>query len=198
MDNKGNMKELIRRAEEFMRLCKRVDYQSILSHEPAAVAKLQNVLQELKKTLPRSDESLENYAQVQPAPPTRVAAPESEDEKVALLARRREFVEALSQGGLGNRLGKVYSSLDDRRLLAFREVPHQQGLPKFDMVVGPDFSPVSGFHGIFIGAQEVLSYVLPSPADSHQWQVRERHRFATNAQLVDLVGLLSAGFPVES
>jgi hypothetical protein len=192
------MKELIRRAEELMSLCKGVDYQSILQHDAAAVAALQDVLQILKKTLPRGDEDLDSYAQAQPGARSRAAVPESAAEKAALLERRRHFVEALSQGGLGNRLGKVYSSLDERRLLPFREAPHQQGLPKFDMVVGPDFSPISGLHGIFIAAQEVMSCVLPSPFESHQWQVRERHRFANNLQVVDLVSMLSAGFPVNS
>lgn len=198
LDNKENMKELIQRAEEFTRLCKGVDYPAILAHNAAAVAALQDVLQVLKKTLPRSSEDLNNYAQAQAGARSRSDSPEMDAEKAALLERRRHFVEALSQAGLGNRLGKIYSSLDERRLLAFREVPHQQGLPKFDMVVGPDFSPVSGFHGIFIGSQEVMSCVLPTPAESHQWQVRERHRFANNLQVVDLVSMLTAGFPIES
>lgn len=196
MDNKENMKELIQRAEELTRLCKSVDYQSVLAHDSAAVAALQDVLQVLKKTLPRGSEELGDYATVQTARKKREESPESDAEKKALLERRRHFVEAFSQAGLGNRLGKIYSPLDDRRLLAFREAPHQEGLPKFDMVVGPDYSPINGLHGIFIGAQEVMSCVLPSPGESHQWQVRERHRFANNLQVVDLVSMLSAGFPI--
>jgi hypothetical protein len=198
LDNKANMKELIQRAEEFTRLCKGVDYPAILAHNAEAVAALQDVLIVLKKALPRNNEDLNDYAQAQSGPRKRVNKTESDPEKAALLERRRHFVEAFSQAGLGNRLGKIYSSLDERRLLAFREAPHQQGLPKFDMVIGPDFSPVNGLHGIFIGAQEVMSCVLPSPSESHQWQVRERHRFSNNLQVVDLVSMLSAGFPINS
>ncbi len=198
MDHKENMKELIQRAEEFTRLCKSVDYQSVLAHDAAAVAALQDVLQVLKKTLPRGNEDLGDYASAQAGARQRNASPESSAEKKALLERRRHFVEAFSQAGLGNRLGKIYSSLDDRRLLAFREAPHQEGLPQFDMVVAPDYSPVGGLHGIFIGSQEVASCVLPSPFESHQWQVRERHRFANNLQVVELVSMLSAGFPITS
>lgn len=195
MDHKENIKELIQRAEEFTRLCKTVDYQSVLAHDVAAVAALQDVLQVLKKALPRNDEDLGNYASAQAGARQRSASSES-PEKKALLERRRHFVEAFNQAGLGNRLGKIYSSLDDRRLLAFREAPHQEGLPAFDMVVAPDYSPVAGLHGIFIGAQEVISCVLSS--ESSQWQVRERHRFANNLQVVDLVSMLSAGFPITS
>lgn len=198
MDNKENMKELIQRAEEFTRLCKSVDYQSVLAHDAAAVAALQDVLLVLKKTLPRGGEDLGDYASAQVGARPRASTPDSSAEKKALLERRRHFVEAFSQAGLGNRLGKIYSSVDDRRLLAFREVPHQEGLPQFDMVVAPDYSPVGGLHGIFIGSQEVMSCVLPSPPESHQWQVRERHRFANNLQVVDLVSMLSAGFPITS
>jgi hypothetical protein len=198
LDHKENMKELIQRAEEFTRLCKSVDYQSVLAHDAAAVAALQDVLQVLKKTLPRNGDDLADYASKQPQARQRDMSAETSAEKKALLERRRHFVEAFSQAGLGNRLGKIYSPIDDRRLLAFREAPHQEGLPHFDMVVAPDYSPVAGLHGIFISAQEVMSCVLPSPFESHQWQVRERHRFANNLQVVDLVGSLSAGFPITS
>lgn len=191
------MKELIQRAEELTRLCRSVDYQSVLAHDSAAVAALQDVLQVLKKTLPPGGDNLADYASAQ-APMRRKHSetPEAQAEKKALLERRRHFVEAFSQAGLGNRLGKVYSSLDDRRLVALREAPHQMGLPKFDMVVGPDYSPVNGLHGIFISGQEVISCVLPSPGEEHQWQIRERHRFANNLQVVDLVSMLSAGVPI--
>lgn len=190
MEKKENLRELFREAEEFIQLFSKLDYAAILAHEPAAVAELQDVVRTIGGAVP-SDESLEDYA-------AKAAAPipgASDDDKVSLAERRRSFVEALGNAGLGGRLGKVYCTATDTRQTPFRDVPHKQGLPQFDMVVAADFSPQSGYHGIFIGAQEVMSWALPAPYEG-SWQLRERHRFASLDQMVELTGLLSAGFPV--
>ena len=190
MDKKENLRQLFREAEEFIQLFSRLDYTAILAHEPAAVAELQNVVRTIRGAVP-SDESLEDYAAKATAP--NAAAPI--DSKAALAERRRAFVEALGNAGLGGRLGKVYCTATETRQTPFRDVPHKQGLPQFDMVVAADFSPQSGYHGIFIGTQEVMSWILPAPYEG-SWQLKERHRFATLEQMVELTGLLSAGFPV--
>lgn len=189
MNNKDDIDHLLRQAVDLVEMCKRLDYQQIIAHKPEAVAALKDAMRIIRGSLP--DEPLEDYAS-KPA----VREPASVD-KVALLERRRQLVEALGQAGLAERMGKVYCTETSQRLLAFKDIPHKQGLPQFDLVVGPDFAPQGGYHGIFIGEQEVMSCLLPLPCDTVQWQIRERHRFANIDQVVDLVSMLSAGFPVH-
>ena len=191
MNNKENLDQLLRQAVDLVEICKQLDYQEIIAHKPEAVAALQNAVRLIRGTLPVNEEPLDSYAEKQPERPERTV------DKAALLERRRLFVEALGQAGLADRLGKVYCTESAQRLVAFREIPHKHGLPQFDMVVGPDYSPQSGYHGIFIGEQEVMSCLLPQPFDTMQWQIRERHRFSNREQVVDLVSMLSAGFPVH-
>ncbi|HEY3699320.1 MAG TPA: hypothetical protein VGK97_08315 [Spongiibacteraceae bacterium] len=185
---------------DLVEICKRLDYQEIIAHRPEAVAALQNAVRIIRGSLPseaEANEELENYATKPEARAEAVTDPEKVTDKAALLERRRLLVEALGQAGLADRLGKVYCSETAQRLIAFREIPHKQGLPQFDMVVGPDYSPQSGYHGVFIAEQEILSCLLPQPCDTVQWQIRERHRYANLEQVVDLVSMLSAGFPVH-
>jgi hypothetical protein len=190
VNSKDDIDNLLRQAVDLVEICKRLDYQQIIAHKPEAVAALQDAMRVIRGTLPNA-EPLENYAS---KPVTPEPAPV---DKAALLERRRQLVEVLGHAGLAERLGKVYNTEAEQRLIAFKDIPHKQGLPQFDLVVGPDFSPQSGFHGIFIGEQEVMSCLLPAPADTVQWQIRERHRFANLEQAVDLVSMLSAGFPVH-
>ena len=190
MNNKENLDHLLRQAMDLVEMCKQLDYQEIIAHKPEAVAALQNAVRLIRGTLPVNEE-LGNYAAKQEERAERTV------DKAALLERRKLFVEALGQAGLADRLGKVYCTESAQHLVAFREIPHKRGLPQFDMVVGPDFSPQSGYHGIFIGEQEVLSCLLPQPCDTQQWQIRERHRFSSREQVVNLVSMLSAGFPVH-
>ncbi len=186
--DKDDIQQLLRQAVDLVEICKRLDYQQIIAHKPEAVAALKDAVRIIRGSI--DDESLEDYA----SKPV-IREPEPVD-KAALLERRRQLVEVLGHAGLAERLGKVYSTEAAQRLIPFKEIPHKHGLPQFDLVVGPDFSPQSGYHGIFIGEQEVLSCLLPAPAETLQWQIRERHRFADLDQAVDLISMLSAGFPV--
>lgn len=196
LSNKENLQLLLRQAMDLVEICKRLDYQEIIAHKPEAVAALQDAVRIIRGSLPGEvDEGLENYAT---KPEAREKAGENVvTDKAALLERRRFLVEALGQAGLADRLGKVYCTDTAQRLIAFREIPHKRGLPQFDMVVGPDYSPQGGYHGIFIAEQEISSCLLPQPCDTVQWQIRERHRYANLEQVVDLVSMLSAGFPVH-
>jgi hypothetical protein len=180
MNNNDKARALYEQAVQLVDTCRRLDYAAILAHRPEAVAALSQAVDALRLELPRR-------------PPADLAP------AVAATAqkRRRRLVEALSHAGLGSRLGKLYCSAVDERLVPFREVPHKRGLPAFDMVVAADFAPVDGYHGIFIAAGEVFSGVLPLPADAFDWQRRERVRYTDLEQMVDRVASLSAGFPVE-
>jgi hypothetical protein len=64
------------------------------------------------------------------------------------------------------------------------------------MVIAPDFSPEDGLHAIVVAPQEILSCLLPGADSTRPWQVRQRVRYSSGEELVDLVSLISAGFPV--
>jgi hypothetical protein len=192
LDKKDHLRALFVRADEYLQRFNRLDYAAIIAHKPEAVAVLQEVVRSIRGALPRDSEALDGYAQ----PPQGRAKGVPDDDKSSMVERRRSFVEALSHSGLGARLGKVYCTQAETRVTAFRDVPHKTGLPQFDMVVAADYSPQAGYHGIFVAAHEVMSWVLPSPYD-RPWQLRERHGFASLEQMTELVGLLGAGFPVS-
>lgn len=194
-NNNDKIDELYEEADRVIRLCESLDFDGIVKHRPQAVSALQNVVRVLKLELPniRTDEDLGNYAAAAPKPKP-VA---TEDDKAQLQARRRQMVEAMTQAGLGDRLGKIYSTRAEKRIQPFREVPHKMGLPTFDMVVAPDFSPEDGLHAIFIAGHEILSCILAGADSTRPWQVRQKVRYANAEELVDIVSLMSAGFPVE-
>jgi len=182
------------RCQALLDLCRRVDYAGVIAHQPAAVATLADVLQSLRQLTAASAPAMAREVADEMQRP---ASPPDSQDKSRQLEHQRQVTEALSRAGFGDRLGKLYCSTAERRQIAFRDTPHKLGLPQFAMVVAPDYAPLNGFHGVFVGAQEVFSCVLPLPAQEHQWQIRERHRFANLSQLVTLVGMLSAGFPVS-
>jgi len=117
---------------------------------------------------------------------------QEEDQK----QRQQEVVAQLSDEGFAKRLGNVYDSMSDARSVPFSEVKHARGLPVFDMVLAPDFSPVSGLHGIFISPLEVFTAVLADPGD-HEWKILKRRAYSSNEEMAKFVTLLSAGFELD-
>ncbi len=197
MNNNGRPESLYDEAGRVVRLCETLDFEGIVQHRPKAVSALQNVVRTLNLTLPRrgGDRSAVEggIEDVRAAP---VVRQKDDTDAAELQQRRRQLVEALTNAGLADRMGKIYSSLSDDHLQPFRNAPHKMGLPTFDMVLAPDFSPEAGLHGVFIGTQEVMSCLLPGADSNRPWQVRERARFGTLDEMADIVSLMSAGFPV--
>lgn len=204
MDNNDKPQSAYAEAGRVVRLCESLDFQGIIQHRPKAIEALQNAVKVLNLRLPRSGfevgaepSSMHESIVDSVAAPDATAVHSPEKEKAELQERRRQLVGAISHGGLGDRLGKMYSSLADVRLQPFREAPHKMGLPTFDLVLAPDFSPEAGLHVILIAAQEIVSCVLPNADANRPWQVRQRARYSNADELVDIVSLMSAGFPIE-
>jgi hypothetical protein len=199
VNNNDRPDSLYDEAGRVVRLCETLDFEGIVQHRPKAVSALQNVVRTLNLNLPRridersplKSDSIEDLRQ--PAVERRAAS----EDVAELQQRRRQLLESLTKAGLGDRMGKIYSTITNERLRPFRDVPHKTGLPAFDMVLAPDFSPEAGLHGIFISMQEVFSCLLPGADANRPWQVRERARFGNLEELADIVSLMSAGFPVS-
>lgn len=167
-----------------------LDYKAILAHEEKAVAKLNRVLQKLSINPARVRDPLGNYASRQSGARATAQPELSRKDRVQLLT------DTLAKEGFGERLDKVYNSFSKDRVTPIDRVPHHRGLPGFQIVVAPDFAPISGMHGIFIVGNTVRSFVLPSDSQGG-WQLVRQKDFASMEQMVELVTLISAGFDVD-
>ncbi|ARN75469.1 hypothetical protein [Oceanicoccus sagamiensis] len=205
---------VLENADALLSASKSIDFQKILSHDSAEVEKLKGALASLQIDRKRSDESLEQYAS-KPAgpsgsnesfdslddlPPLDDMAMVGSDESVdqagfeAPFSNKEQIIEALAAEGLDGRAGMVYNSFSDSRTLPFSQAHHRRGVPQFDVVVAPDFAPVSGMHGVFITTSEIMSIILPSDNASADWQILKRKRFSSSEEMIDYLSLISAGF----
>jgi hypothetical protein len=191
----------MRQAVELIERCKRLDHQQIIAHKPDAVAVLKDVAGIPSSPDVTSSTAVTSSDSIKPIENSTIKSEIGEPTpaaKAALLERRRLLVEALGKASMSAQVGKVFSTESPQHLLAFKDISHKLGLPQFDLVVGPNFSPQDGYHGIFISEQEVTSCLLPLPYDdSTPWQIRERHPFANIDQVKDLINMLSGGFSVR-
>jgi hypothetical protein len=195
--------KIINEAKKLLLVSQGLDYQKVLAHDGGEVEKLRNSL--LGLNIRWGDRSLADYANKLEAPPPGANSAvqkgsEGIDTQGVLssntVARQGKIVEALSEEGFSERSDCVYSSFVKSRSLPFKQVPHRHGLPDFDIVVAPDFSPNPGLHGIFISADAVMSITLAivEGQSAQLWQIEKQQNYSSQEQMVDYVTLMSAGF----
>lgn len=175
-------------AREVVKASQGLDYKGILAHDEVEVAKLNRVLQKLRINPARVKRFLQQPGQSQSG--SGGAPPFEEQSKQERLQR---MMEVLGEAGFAERLDRVYNSYSKERLTPIDKVPHHRGLPKFQLVVAPDFSPLSGMHGIFIVGNTVRSFVLPASSQGG-WQLAKQKTFTTVDQMADIVTMISSGF----
>jgi hypothetical protein len=191
--------DLLQQANAVLAASKTLDYTKITKHDPPEVAKLMAVLSELN-------------IEVEPS----TAAPVSErvtsgngagaDFKPAVhqpgggdnpMANREEITAVLNKEGFSDRLAAVYNSLSPSRKTSFLQIPHRRGIPPFAVVVAPDFSPITGFHGIFISSSELMSITLAAENQTEaEWLVVKRKSFDGMEEMAEVLTLMAAGFDI--
>jgi hypothetical protein len=197
--------KVLREAAEIIAASKSLDYTGIVNNNEKAISQLKEVLQSLN--VASSSVGMIERAAPDQDPTSRTAigkpveqaaaqtAVSAEDDESRAKARRVNIVTTMKAEGFDDRLGKLYNSFSRNRSIPFTDAPHRRGLPLFDMVVAPDFSPCAGMHGIFVAGSEVMSIVLALDADNKDdWSVIKRKNFSTVEEMADAVIMLSAGF----
>lgn len=177
MDRQERLQHLIYRADTLLDVVRRLDHGVVRACEPDAAIRLQAALEELEQA----------WAMMSPAG-------ESELDREL----RRQKRDVLSEAGFGDRLDRVYDSRDRNQLLSWRDVPHRKGIPQYDWVVAPDYSPVEGLHILVVVKDAVLSFVLPAESEQQPWKLRAQRRFENTEQMLRRIDSLSVGMPVSS
>lgn len=207
-------KQILDNASDLLAAAKSLDYTLILNNHVDEVKKLKDVLVNFnigKTGKTGKNEVLADYAsKLEGQRPSKnildgLSSTElardsdsvnikSPDDRHAI--PRDELDASIADEGLQDRVGKVYNSLSTGtdRTLAFKQVHHSRGIPAFDVVIAPDYSPTSGLHGIFISESEVMSIVLSSDSPAEDWQVLKRKHYSSADEMIEYFGLLSAGF----
>ena len=189
------LNQVLEQAELLGSFSKSLNYKKILENDGEEVNRLKRFLEKLGIPVPvtAAIEALDNYAQAQAQT---LRSPVEDDTAVEPpAADLSAIMTPLDEEGFTERMDKVYNSFSNERVVAFSQVPHQRGIPEFDVVLAPDFAPVAGMHGIFINQREVMSVVLASDGGPNaDWMVLKRKAYSTPEEMVDMVMMVAAGF----
>ncbi len=175
-----SLKELLEVAQRAQNLIGHLDLKKVQQHDRLEVEKLKQVV--------NSIESLENGETVDFVPGLEDVGdsdppPKLDPEQV----RKSKVLEVLDQAGYAGRLGRIFVTDSEFPVKPLEYVPHQEGLPVFDMVVAPDYAPVHGAHGIFVSAQGIFSAMAPAPITENRWRILRSMPYEDDEEMIELV-----------
>ena len=174
--NDDSVQDWIDRAKRAHDLVGRVDLDGVVAHDEKEVNKLDKI------TTALHDLSEGNNVEYVPGV--------DEDEAPTLdenHIRRSELMELLDKAGLGDRLGRVYMSGSDDPIRLLELIPHNEGLPDFDVCIAPDHTPAEGAQGIFISQRGVFAALIPEPVTRHKWRILRSRPFDDPREMLDTV-----------
>jgi hypothetical protein len=155
-----------------------LDLEAIASHDPLAVAKLSSVASAIKAL-----DDGEDVGYVPGIDVNEQGPPVLDPRQV----RKAELMALLGDAGFADQLGRVYIEGEDPPDRALDAVPHQDGLPPFDICVAPQFSPTAGAHGIFISSRGVFSVMVPEPILENRWRVLRSVPYDEESEMLAIV-----------
>ncbi len=150
----------INRARRAQRLVSQVDLERIVNHDAAEFEKLIKVSRAMDLLCNEVDKP--------------IAAVDVGEETPTVdkhQQKRSELLKALDGAGYGHGLGRIYMANFDDPIRPLDLIPHQQGLPAFDVCVAPEHSPPDGAQGIFISEQGIFAAFIPEPATRNKWRI---------------------------
>lgn len=166
----------IERASRLHELVDAVDLEKVAAHDASEVAKVSNVTQAL-------DALSEGGA---------INRVEGVDEVVPELNARHqqlaELVEQLTAAGWGERLGRVLNvGPEGETLKPMDIIPHQEGLPEYDVCVAPRESVGSGYFALMISATAVFAAAVNEPPSRHHWRVYRSRPYDNHEEMLHVV-----------
>ncbi|MCR9277819.1 MAG: hypothetical protein NXH85_07565 [Pseudomonadaceae bacterium] len=173
----GEWMQIAKRAQD---LVGKVDLGRVVDHNDPEVRKLKKVVEALDEL---NDGKLVGEIEGVDVEEPQDEAPPVIDERAARIARVLADLEA---AGYAGRIGRVF--LDSAGDMRPREiVAHSEGLPQYDMVVAPEYSPAPGAHAIFISDKGVFAAHVPDPVNEHRWRILRSRPFEDEPDLIATV-----------
>lgn len=182
----AKLDQLMVHAGNVLRAAKKIDFERVIEHHEPSVDYLHQVLEvacgetERIKELGMlaDDPGLQNSAIMHIGSDTDI---DNDAE------RKRMNIELINDMGYGQRIGKVYSSLEDRGAVSFKGIGKTSGLPAFELVLMPDKSAANCVSGIFLDEFCVSLASLRYPLAANDWQVKLKKPYADPMEMLDLI-----------
>jgi hypothetical protein len=169
----GSLADWIKRAKRAHELVDAVNLDKITEHDQTEVAKLSTVSNALDDLADGKDvEHVEGVDEV---------LPELDPEQ----QRKTVLFATLADAGLAVRMGRLlFVDQGAVQLKPLELIPHNEGLPEFDVCVAPENAAQSGNFGLFVSPQGVFAASISEPPTTHHWRVVRSSPYDNHEELV--------------
>ena len=157
-----------------------MDLQKVAAHDEAELNKLSTVSAALGDLAEgKSVERVEGVDDVMP---------EIDEDQM----RRTELFSAIASAGWIDRMGRVLSVDGSQSVVKPLElIPHQEGLPKFDICIAPEQRVSYGNYGIFVSSHGIFAASIAEPVSKHHWRIDRSRPYDNEEELLQSISQFS-------
>jgi hypothetical protein len=169
---KDTLDAWIDRAKRAHELVDAVDLQKVAEHDAVELNKLSTVtaaLNDLSKG--KEIDHVEGVDDVMP-------------EINAEQMRKTKLFSEIAGAGWVDRMGRILS-VDARHAVVkpLELIPHQEGLPDFDICIAPEQRVSYGNYGIFVSEHGVFAASIAEPVNKHHWRIDRSRPYENEEEL---------------
>ncbi len=163
----------IDRAKRAHELVDAVDLEKVAAHDQAEINKLSTVGAAL--------DDLAHGKAVDRVEGVDDVVPEIDAEQL----RKTQLFSNIAGAGWVDRMGRVLSVDGKQSVVKPLElIPHQEGLPPFDICIAPEQRVSYGNYGIFVSAQGIFAASIAEPVSKHHWRIDRSQPYDNEQELL--------------
>ncbi len=175
-DNEPTLGDLLDSARRAHELVDALDLKKVSAHDQEEIQKLKAV-----------SAAMEDLAQGK-----RVEHVDGVDDVVPALneaqKRRSELLQILTQAGWSDNIGRILTNNEEGSTTRPMEIiPHQEGLPQFDVCLAPLHAKGLGNFAVCVSAAAVFATSLREPPEKHLWRTLSSGPYEGTDELLQLI-----------
>ncbi|NOX51200.1 MAG: hypothetical protein GXP16_11810 [Gammaproteobacteria bacterium] len=175
-DSAESLQDWIERAKRAHQLVDAVDLSKVAAHDKTEREKLDTISHALEHLdAGRPVEHVEGVDDVVP-------------QIDATRARKTELLNTLANAGWGENIGRVLHIEEAGQSLQPLElIPHNEGLPDYDICIAPQTAAGAGNFGIFVSPSGVFAASIHDPTSKHHWRIARSRPYDNEDELQQCV-----------
>lgn len=162
----------INRAQRAHELVDAVDLQKVTAHDPVELNKLE--------TVGRALNDLGRGKEIEHVEGVDEVVPDIDENQ----QRKANLFSDIAGAGWIDRMGRILC-VDEQgtHVKPLELIPHQEGLPEFDICIAPEQRLSRGNYGIFISSHGIFAASISEPVSKHHWRIDRSRPYDADDEL---------------
>jgi len=178
--SKDTLGDWINRAQRAHELVDAVDLEKVATHDPVELNKLE--------TVSRALHDLGRGKEIERVEGVDEVIPEIDEDQ----QRKAKLFSDIAGAGWIERMGRILCVDEEgTHVKPLELIPHQEGIPEFDICIAPEQRLSRGNYGIFVTSHGIFAASISEPVSKHHWRIDRSRPYDADEELFKSISQFS-------